>query len=60
MSADHHAHPGYRTVPLVARDLVVDGIAAAYGPRRIVLDKLLVDAAVEAGVELRDGFATEE
>ena len=37
--------------PLVARDLVVDGIAAAYGPRRIVLDKLLVDAAVEAGVE---------
>lgn len=46
--------------PLVARDLVVDGIAAAYGPRRIVLDKLLVDAAVEAGVELRDGFVTEE
>src|SRR5947209_14534181 len=26
-----------------------DGIAAAYCPRRTVLDKLLVDAAVEAG-----------
>src|SRR5712691_9982989 len=46
--------------PLVGRDLVVDGVAAGYGPRRIVLDKLLIEGAVEAGVELRDGFATEE
>jgi flavin-dependent dehydrogenase len=46
--------------PLVGRDLVVDGVAAAYGPRRIVLDKLLIEGAVEAGVELRDGFAIEE
>src|SRR5579864_1327543 len=28
-----------------------DGIADAYCPRRTVLDKLLVDAAVEAGAE---------
>ena len=28
-------------------------------PRRTVLDKLLVDAAVEAGVELREGFTLE-
>jgi 2-polyprenyl-6-methoxyphenol hydroxylase-like FAD-dependent oxidoreductase len=28
-------------------------------PRRTVLDKLLVDAAVEAGVELREGFTAE-
>src|SRR5919108_3979624 len=28
----------------------------AYGPRRTVLDKLLVDAAAEAGVEVREGF----
>ena len=28
----------------------------AYGPRRTVLDKILVDAAVEAGAEVREGF----
>lgn len=32
----------------------------AYCPRRTVLDKLLVDAAVEAGVELREGFVVDE
>jgi flavin-dependent dehydrogenase len=31
-------------------------VAEAYCPRRTVLDKLLVDAAVEAGAELREGF----
>jgi flavin-dependent dehydrogenase len=35
-------------------------VDAAYGPRRIVLDKILVDAAVEAGAELREEFTTEE
>jgi len=34
----------------------VDGIAEGFAPRRTVLDKLLVDAAVEAGVELRERF----
>ena len=29
-------------------------------PRRTVLDKLLVDAAVEAGAEIREGFTVEE
>jgi flavin-dependent dehydrogenase len=38
----------------------VDGIAHAYCPRRTVLDKLLVDAAVEAGAELREGFIVDE
>ena len=33
---------------------------AAYCPRRTVLDKLLVDAAAEAGVEVREGFAVTE
>lgn len=33
---------------------------AAYAPRRTVLDKLLVDAASEAGVEVREGFSVEE
>jgi flavin-dependent dehydrogenase len=34
-------------------------IAEAYCPRRIVLDKILVDAAVEAGVEVREGFSVQ-
>jgi len=32
----------------------------AYGPRRTVLDKLLVDAAAEAGVEVREAFTVED
>jgi 2-polyprenyl-6-methoxyphenol hydroxylase-like FAD-dependent oxidoreductase len=38
----------------------VEGIRAAYCPRRIVLDQLLVEAAVEAGVEFREGFVVDE
>jgi flavin-dependent dehydrogenase len=37
-----------------------DGTAEAYAPRRKVLDKILVDAAVAAGAELREGFSVEE
>ena len=33
---------------------------ASYGPRRTVLDKILVDAASEAGAEVREGFTVEE
>jgi 2-polyprenyl-6-methoxyphenol hydroxylase-like FAD-dependent oxidoreductase len=32
----------------------------AYGPRRTVLDKILVDAASEAGAEVREKFSVEE
>jgi 2-polyprenyl-6-methoxyphenol hydroxylase-like FAD-dependent oxidoreductase len=32
----------------------------AYAPRRTVLDKLLVDAASEAGAEIREGFTVEQ
>jgi len=32
----------------------------AYCPRRTVLDKLLVDAAAEAGAEIREGFTVED
>lgn len=35
-------------------------VAEAYCPRRTVLDKLLVDAAVEAGAELREHFTVRE
>ena len=33
--------------------------AVSYAPRRTVLDKLLVDAAAEAGAEVREGFSVE-
>ena len=45
---------------LVGKDLVLDGVAAGYGPRRGALDQVLIDAAVAAGVHLREGFAVEE
>ena len=45
--------------PLVGRDLIRDGVALGYGPRRSVLDAMLVEAAVEAGVEVREGFTVE-
>jgi 2-polyprenyl-6-methoxyphenol hydroxylase-like FAD-dependent oxidoreductase len=38
----------------------IEGVAHGYCPRRTVLDKLLVDAAVEAGAELREGFTVDE
>jgi flavin-dependent dehydrogenase len=37
-----------------------DGADRAYCPRRIVLDALLVEAAVAAGAELREAFTVEE
>jgi flavin-dependent dehydrogenase len=38
----------------------IDRVSRAYGPRRTVLDKLLVDAAAEAGAEIRESFTVEE
>jgi hypothetical protein len=37
-----------------------DGVADAYAPRRKVLDTILVDAAVQAGAELREHFTVSE
>jgi flavin-dependent dehydrogenase len=34
-----------------------DGLPLFVGPRRTVLDKMLVDAAVSAGAEVREGFS---
>jgi 2-polyprenyl-6-methoxyphenol hydroxylase-like FAD-dependent oxidoreductase len=45
--------------PLCATGLEVDGVALGYGPRRSVLDTMLIDAAIEAGVEVRTGFSVE-
>jgi 2-polyprenyl-6-methoxyphenol hydroxylase-like FAD-dependent oxidoreductase len=36
-----------------------DDVPAAYAPRRTLLDKLLVDAASDAGAEIRQGFTVE-
>jgi flavin-dependent dehydrogenase len=33
------------------------GVSALYAPRRTILDRLLVDAASEAGAEIRHGYA---
>jgi flavin-dependent dehydrogenase len=38
----------------------IDGISEMYGPRRTVLDKLLVDAAAEAGAEVEQAFTVTE
>ena len=37
-----------------------DGISTAYAPRRTILDKVLVDAAVSAGAEVRERFTVED
>lgn len=36
------------------------GVTEAYAPRRLRLDPVLVDAAVKAGAELREGFSVQE
>ena len=46
--------------PLTGWGPPADGVSDSYGPRRIVLDKILVDGAVEAGVELRERFAMDK
>ena len=38
----------------------VEGIAAAYAPRRRVLDMLLVEAAIAAGAEVRQRFVVQD
>src|SRR5205085_1770390 len=37
-----------------------DESPVSYAPRRIVLDKILVDAASEAGAEVREAFTVED
>jgi len=38
----------------------IEGAPAGYAPRRTVLDTLLVEAAREAGAEVREGFTVED
>jgi flavin-dependent dehydrogenase len=37
-----------------------EGVATAFAPRRKALDPILVEAAVQAGAELREGFSVQE
>ena len=46
-------------VVLRTSDLTVDGVALGYGPRRRVLDAILIEAAAEAGAEVRQRFSVE-
>lgn len=46
--------------PMVGTGLYLDGVPFGCGPRRAVLDRILVDTAVSAGAELRDQFVVEE
>ena len=46
--------------PLVLRGAATGRIGPEYAPRRFVLDSLLLDAAVEAGAEVRTGFQVQE
>jgi flavin-dependent dehydrogenase len=50
----------YGDFPLSARDLLVDGAPLGYAPRGHRIDQVLIEAAVEAGVELRTGFAVQD
>ena len=45
---------------LTGTPLPSDGVAEGYAPRRTVLDPLLVEAAAEAGAEVRTGFPVDE
>jgi 2-polyprenyl-6-methoxyphenol hydroxylase-like FAD-dependent oxidoreductase len=56
-----HAHntTDFGDFRMKATDQRVDGVAWGYGPRRKILDQILLDAAIEAGVEFRPGFSVE-
>jgi len=45
---------------LVAGRPGAEDMPPAYCPRRVVLDKLLVDGAAESGAEIREGFMVED
>ena len=46
--------------PLTARDLSMDGIAWGYGARRRLVDAILLEAAIAAGAEFREGVSVDD
>src|SRR5215467_5429181 len=55
-----HDYWDYGAFSLTGPVPACDGVNTAFAPRRIVLDPLLAEAAVEAGAELRDAFSVQE
>jgi 2-polyprenyl-6-methoxyphenol hydroxylase-like FAD-dependent oxidoreductase len=50
----------FGAVTITGTSRPVDGVTTAYCPRRTVLDMLLVEAARDAGVEVREGYNVDE
>ncbi len=50
----------FGSIVFTAHALPIEGATGGYCVRRNVLDKILVDAAIEAGVEFREGFVVQE
>ena len=46
--------------PLVARNLVQDGLPWGYGPRRATFDSIMFDAAADSGADARPAFSVFE
>lgn len=55
-----HNYFDYGAFSLTGPVPAADGVNTAFAPRRIVLDPLLAEAAVDAGAELRDGFSVQD
>jgi flavin-dependent dehydrogenase len=45
--------------PLTGERLELEGVAVGYGPRRRLLDQLLIEAACESGAEFRPNYTVE-
>jgi flavin-dependent dehydrogenase len=56
---DHYSFD-FGPVTIAGSPRPVDGFANAYAPRRTILDQILIEAAVRAGAELREGFTVDE
>jgi flavin-dependent dehydrogenase len=46
--------------PLTGTNLLWDGVALGYAPRRRVLDAILIETAIASGAEFRAGFSVDE
>lgn len=55
-----HLNFSYTDIALQGFAEPIDGLDAVYCPRRTVLDKILVDAARESGVEVIEGFTVSD
>ena len=60
MSPDHEDPFDFGPITLSGAPRPVDGVTEGFCPRRIVLDDLLIQAASEAGAEVREAFTVDE